>query len=127
MNELAKVHRSGGRQIVTLPLGFEIGGSEVQVHFEGRRLVLEPLEDGSEPRLLAPGSYTADTLPPLSEGARKILASVDAAVARDAKSRGGGAGLLAESLARGGGLDIEDAAVAIAPDDAPLVGIDPDA
>ena len=35
----------------------------------------------SEERI-APGYYTPETLPPLSEGARKILAWVDAGVAR---------------------------------------------
>lgn len=41
----------------------------------------------SEDRI-PPGYYTPETLPPLSEGARRILASVEAGVARLRAERG---------------------------------------
>lgn len=37
---------------------------------------------------IPPGYYTPETLPPLSEGARRILASVEAGVARVRAERG---------------------------------------
>ncbi|HYJ30743.1 MAG TPA: hypothetical protein VEW25_10435, partial [Allosphingosinicella sp.] len=101
MNQLAKVSRTAGRQVVELPEGFEIAGESLRVRREGRNLVLEPMPEADA---IAPGFYTKDTLPPLSEKARAILASVDAAVAR-----------LDVAKAEGdfNGIEIEDAAVAI--------------
>lgn len=115
MNERAQPIRQDGRNMVLLPDGIELGSKPLQVRVVGRTILLEPVpEDGG----LAPGFYTKATLPPLSEGARAILASVDAAVSRleTAKAVGG------ESR-----FETEDAAVAIVPSDEPSIGIDPDA
>lgn len=79
MNGLARISRRSGRQLVELPDGIEVSGDTMQVRVVGRTIVLEPMPEAG---VIAPGSYTLETLPPLGDGARKILASVDAAVAR---------------------------------------------
>lgn len=116
MNELAKVSRNAGRQVVELPEGFEIAGDSLRVRRDGRNLVLEPIPGDAR---IAPGSYTAETLPPLSDGARKILASLDSAAPLVAM-RG------AEKSADGGSdVELEDDGVGIDLSDEGLSGIDP--
>jgi len=74
-DQIAKLRRRGPRLVVTLPAGFELEGRAGVYRTNGREIVLEP--DGGA-QAIPPGTYTPDTLPPLSEGARAILASIDA-------------------------------------------------
>jgi hypothetical protein len=116
MNDIAKVARSGRRQVVTLPDGVDVLAGEMRVRVEGRRLVLEPLD--MEPpgvRRIAPGHYTPETLPALSEGARRILESVDSAAAKS-----GAAG-----SAEAAGAGIEEEGIGIELSDEGLPGLDP--
>jgi uncharacterized protein (DUF433 family) len=69
---------------------------------------------------LAPGHYTPETLPPLSEGAKAILASIDA-VAPLVDVRTETKGTQASP-----GIEIEDPGIAIELSDEPLPGFDPD-
>ena len=72
---------------------------------------------------IAPGSYTLETLPPLSDGARAILASVDAAVSSSAPGRKGAAPRLGDPP----GITLEDeGAPGISLSDEGLPGFDPD-
>lgn len=120
MNDLAKVSRDGRRQVVSLPVQFEVEGSTVRVRREGRCIVLEPIEE-ERAALVPPGSYTSKTLPPLSRGAAAILASVDA-VAPLTESEAGPAAKSAT-----GPLGLEDAPQRpIEPNDEPLPGLSPD-
>jgi uncharacterized protein (DUF433 family) len=67
---------------------------------------------------IPPGYYTPETLPPLSEGAKAILASIDAvAPLVDVRSEG---------VREAPRIVIEDPGVAIEPSDEPLPGFDPD-
>ncbi len=43
--ETAKLFRNGRSQAVRLPKKFRLEGREVRIYREGRRVVLEPLED----------------------------------------------------------------------------------
>jgi uncharacterized protein (DUF433 family) len=73
----------------------------------------------SEDRI-RPGYYTPETLPPLSEGAKAILASIDAvAPLVDVRTEAKGA----QAAAR---IEIEDPDIAIELSDEPLPGFDPD-
>ncbi|HEX8642374.1 MAG TPA: hypothetical protein VF702_00500 [Allosphingosinicella sp.] len=114
MNDLTNSVPKDGRSLSELLETSEFNPSEWRVRRTDGALVLERIGGAGG---IAPGYYTPETLPPLSEKARKILASVDAAVAKSGA---------AKSAAGAGGLEIEDAAVAIAPTDEPLFGIDPD-
>lgn len=88
MNQIGKLGWSGGNQVVTLPKGMALAAGAVAVRRVGRTLVLEPLDDTVQPeQRIPPGHYTAETLPPLSDGARKILEAVDAAAARAASAK----------------------------------------
>lgn len=57
---------------------------------------------------IPPGYYTPETLPPLSEGARKILASVTAGVARLRAERGGEGPVRIEIEAVAEGIRLSD-------------------
>ncbi|HEY0111604.1 MAG TPA: hypothetical protein VGB59_00475 [Allosphingosinicella sp.] len=109
MNDLATVTRKGLQQFIALPEGVEVEGRELRVHWQGRNLVLEPV--AAEERI-APGTYTPGTLPPLSEGARKILATVDAGAplvdvrSTDKSAAGPARGFVIE--ADGIGIDLSD-------------------
>jgi hypothetical protein len=114
VNDLTSSIPKDGRSLAELLQSSEFDPEQWQVRRTGATIVLERI---GEPAGIPPGFYTKATLPPLSEGARAILASVDAAVARldAAKVRGGG-----------DALEIEDAEVALELTDEPLPGIDPD-
>jgi len=45
VNDLAKVFRDARGQSVRLPEEFEVEGSELRIRREGRRIVLEPVEE----------------------------------------------------------------------------------
>ncbi|MGF1549856.1 MAG: hypothetical protein ACFBQW_04905 [Sphingomonadaceae bacterium] len=74
MDDRARVVSNGDRQAVEMPEGFRTDAAELRVRWEGRRILLEPIDDETVP----PGFYTLETLPPPSSGARAILATVDA-------------------------------------------------
>ena len=114
MNDRVKIIRDGREHEFPLPGGIDFALEGMQARIVGHTIVLEAMPDADA---IAPGSYTKDTLPPLSEKARAILASVDAAVAR-----------LDAAKAEGdlNGIEIEDAGVMIELTDEPLPGIDPD-
>ena len=117
MNEHATVTRRGGRQLVELPDGIDLAADRVQVRIVGDTIVLGPIGEWA----VAPGSYTPDTLPPLSEGAKAILASSDAV-----------APLVDMRSARNGrreapGITLEDEGITgVRLSDEGLPGIDPD-
>lgn len=76
--------------------------------------------DTGQAMRIPPGSYTLETLPPLSEGARAILASIDSvAPLVDVRSD-------MESVRHAPRIEIEDPGVAIELSDEPLPGFDPD-
>lgn len=56
----AKVFRNGGSQAVRLPRDFRLPGDEVLVRREGRRVVLEPLDEWPESFLECLGSLEGD-------------------------------------------------------------------
>jgi antitoxin VapB len=53
----AKLFRNGGSQCVRLPKGFCFDGDEVQVRREGRRVVLEPVDEWSDAFLATLGAW----------------------------------------------------------------------
>ena len=57
---------------------------------------------------IPPGYYTPETLPPLSEGARRILASVEAGVARLRAERGAEKPVRIEIEPATGGIRLSD-------------------
>lgn len=75
MNDLANSIGQGGRSLSELLESSELDPEQWRVRQVGRTIVLEPI---GEPAAIPPGSYTPETLPPLSEGAKAILASIDA-------------------------------------------------
>jgi len=121
VNELTNLIPKDGRSLSDLLATNELDPGEWRVRRAGGTIVLEWI---GEPEGIPPGSYTKDTLPPLSEGARKILATIDAvAPLKDARSQSKIAGALAEEDDL---IEIDDAGVAIELSDEPLPGIDPD-
>ena len=114
MNELTNAIPKDGRKLSDLLASSEFDPEQWRVRRTGAGIVLERI---GEPAGIPPGSYTKGTLPPLSEKARAILASVDTAVARLDAAKG---------EVDGEGIEFEDAEVAIKPTDEPLPGIDPD-
>jgi antitoxin VapB len=50
MRRIARVFWTGRSQAVRLPKEFRVEGTEVRIHREGKRIVLEPLQpdDGGE-------------------------------------------------------------------------------
>ncbi len=122
MNDRVKIIRDGREHDVPLRgrVDFDLDGLQARV--VGRTLVLEPIAESGG---IAPGTYTKETLPPLSEKARKILESVDAAAARfaaageaPARSAAGPAGAI--------GIALEDEGEpGISLSDEGLSGIDP--
>jgi hypothetical protein len=116
LNNSANVIRKQAKTLVELPDSVEIEPGPVSVRQVGRTIMLEPADF----RPIPPGYYTPETLPPLSEGAKAILASVDAVaplvdVRTETKE--------AHATAR---IAIEDPGVAIELSDEPLPGFDPD-
>lgn len=114
MNDRVKIIRDGREHDVPLPDGIDFDLDRMQARIVGRTIVLEQMPQAGA---IPPGSYTSQTLPPLSAKARAILASVDAAAARTGAAKADDAD---------GALEIEDAEVAIELTDEPLPGIDPD-
>jgi hypothetical protein len=75
--------------------------------------------NGSVSSSIPPGSYTPETLPPISDGARKILASLDS-VAPFVAEHGAG-----KDVAGDPAIELEDDGVGIDLADEGLPGIDP--
>lgn len=74
MNDLANSVPTDGRSLSELLESSALDPGQWRVRQVGGAIVLEPIgEAGAVP----PGSYTLETLPPLSEGAKAILASID--------------------------------------------------
>ena len=48
----ARLFRNGRNQAVRIPRAFELPGNEVFIRKEGRRLIIEPVEEGSLLELL---------------------------------------------------------------------------
>lgn len=114
--QTAKLRRNGRNIVLTVPKGFAVEHAAGVYRVDGREIVLRPV--GDQPPI-PPGSYTPETLPPLSEGARKILASIDAvAPLVDVRSN-------SKSAHSEEGIEIEDEGVGIELDDEGLPGIDP--
>jgi hypothetical protein len=120
VNDQVKIIGNGREHVLDLPEGIDLEG--MQARIVGHTILVEPI--GASPQRIPPGSYTRETLPPLSEGARKILASIDAvAPLVDVRSPPKAAGELDEE----GLIEIEDDGIeAVVPTDEPLPGIDPD-
>ena len=117
MNDLAKAMRKGRRSIVELPEDMVLPAGPLRVHKVGRTIVLEPFD---RPEPIAPGYYTQETLPPISDGAKAILASLDA-IAPLVDVRGG------EKLADGAsGIELDDEGLGMDVSDEGLPGLDPD-
>jgi hypothetical protein len=124
VNDIAKVSRNGRTQQISLPEAFQIEGDSVRVRREGRSIVLDPILAGTQGEVrVPPGTYTPETLPPLSDGAKAILASVEAAASRPASP-----GKAAARLGGGPpGITLEDeGAAGISLSDEGLPGFDPD-
>lgn len=121
MNDRVKIIRDGREHDVPLPDGIDFDLDRMQARIVGRTIVLEPRPEADA---IAPGFYTKDTLPPLSEGALKILASIDAvAPLKDVRS----SFKSAEAGEEDDLIDLDDDGIeAVVPTDEPLPGIDPD-
>ncbi|HEX8306803.1 MAG TPA: hypothetical protein VF645_00105 [Allosphingosinicella sp.] len=121
MNDLAKITDNRRRVVIDLSEALLGEGDSLRVRREGRVIVLEPVEPGDEVHRIAPGTYTRDSLPPLSEGAKAIIASIDAVapfvdVSAAAKSGEEGSGITLEDEGLEG-IDLSDEG---------LPGLDPD-
>lgn len=69
--ERAKLFRNGASQAVRLPKAFRFeGASEVLVHREGRKVVLEPIDAWSPRFLRALGAWTEEIPRPVAPLAR---------------------------------------------------------
>ena len=79
MNELTNSIPKDGRSLSELLESSEFDPEQWRVRQIAGTIVLEPIAGQTR---IPPGYYIPETLPPLSEKARKILESVDAAVAR---------------------------------------------
>lgn len=120
MNDLpnANAIREDGRNLVELPDGIDLDLGPLRVRQLGRGIVLEPLD---APQGIPPGTYTFETLPPLSQGAKAIIASIDAVapfvdIAEGAKSHEEAPGITLEDEGLEG-VDLSDEG---------LPGLDPD-
>jgi hypothetical protein len=121
VNDLAKITDNRRRVVIDLSEALLGEGDSLRVRREGRVIVLEPVEPGDEVHRIAPGTYTRDSLPPLSEGAKAIIASIDAVapfvdVSAAAKSGEEGSGITLEDEGLEG-IDLSDEG---------LPGLDPD-
>jgi antitoxin VapB len=59
----AKLFKNGGSQSVRLPKEFRFPGQEVRIYSEGRRVVLEPLDQRLDTVIDALAMFTADFMP----------------------------------------------------------------
>jgi hypothetical protein len=121
VNDLAKVTADGRTVVVDLSEALDPSQLDLRVVRDGLRIVLEPVASGDEALRIPPGSYTPETLPPLSEGAKAIIASIDAVapfvdVPEEARSLDGDPGFTLDDE----GLDSLDLS------DQGLPGLDPD-
>jgi hypothetical protein len=118
VNDLANSIRKDGRSLAELLESSELDPEQWRVREVGRTIVLEPI---GEPAGIPPGSYTPETLPPLSEGAKAILASIDAvAPLVDVRAESKGARAAP-------GITLEDEGLeGVRLSDEGLPGIDPD-
>ena len=118
MNDRVRIIRDGREHDVPLPDGIDFDLERMQARVVGHTIVLEPMPEGGG---VAPGSYSSETLPPLSDKARAILASVDAAVAKIEAGDGAKAAGL-----RGAGVTLDDDGVpGFELSDEALPGLDP--
>lgn len=122
MNDLAKATADGRTVVVDLSEAVDASQLDLRVVREGRRIVLERVAGGDDDRRIPPGSYTLETLPPLSEGAKAIIASVDSVapfvdVPAEAKSLEEESGFTLEDEGMDG-LDLSDHGLrGLGPDD----------
>jgi hypothetical protein len=77
VNDLAKVTADRRTVVVDLAEALDPSQLDLRVVRDGRRIVLEPVARGDDADRIPPGTYTLETLPPLSEGAKAIIASID--------------------------------------------------
>jgi hypothetical protein len=119
VNELTNSIPKDGRSLSDLLESSEFDPEQWRVRRTGGAIVLERI---GEPAGIPPGYYTKETLPPLSDGARAILASVDAAVAKMAARKGAESGA---SRHRGPVTLDDDGAPGLTLSDDGLPGIDP--
>jgi hypothetical protein len=77
VNDFAKVTADRRTVVVDLSEALDPSQLDLRVVRDGLRIVLEPVAAGDGARPIPPGSYTPETLPPLSEGAKAIIASID--------------------------------------------------
>lgn len=121
MNDLAKVTVDRRTVIVDLSEALDPSQLDLRVVREGRKIVLEPVAGSEDDRRIPPGSYTLQTLPPLSEGAKAIIASVDS-VAPFVEAPEG-----AEALEEEAGFTLDDEGLeSLDLSDQGLPGLDPD-
>ena len=59
----AKLFKNGGSQSVRLPKEFRFPGGEVRIYSEGRRVVLEPIEQRLDTAVNALTLFTEDFMP----------------------------------------------------------------
>jgi hypothetical protein len=118
VNDLANSARKEGRSLSELLESSELDPEQWRVRQVGRTIVLEPI---GEPTGIPPGYYTPETLPPLSETAKAILASIDAvAPLVDVRSA-------TKGRREAPGITLEDEGVeGVRLSDEGLPGIDPD-
>jgi hypothetical protein len=118
VNELTNAIPKDGRSLSELLESSEFDPEQWRVRQIAGTIVLEPIAGQTR---IPPGSYTKETLPPLSEGAKKILASIDAvAPLVDVRTE-------AKSAVDAPGIDLEDEGLeGIDLEDEGLPGIDPD-
>lgn len=77
MNDLAKVTADRRTVVVDLAEALDPSQLDLRVVRDGRRIVLEPVVRGDDAGRIPAGTYTLESLPPLSEGAKAIIASID--------------------------------------------------
>jgi hypothetical protein len=78
VNDLAKITSDRRGVVVSLSEALDGDSDNLRVRREGRTIVLEPVDGAGDDCRIPPGTYTLETLPPLSEGAKAIIASIDA-------------------------------------------------
>jgi hypothetical protein len=121
VNDLAKITPNRRGVVVSLSEALDGDGDNLRVRREGRSIVLEPVDGAGEDRRIPPGTYTLETLPPLSDGAKAIIASIDAVAPFVDVPEG------AKSVEEAPGLTLEDEGLeGIDLSDEGLPGLDPD-
>jgi antitoxin VapB len=65
--QLVKLIKIGGNQVIRIPIGFELPGTNATLRREGKRLILEPLSRPSLRSLFTSWNALPDGLPPFGD------------------------------------------------------------